>query len=88
MAVMDERIPNLLEALSSETLDMEDEMSGLSAYLILKSEAIMKAAVLHRTTVEKLDAKNEVELAKIRKSLDRRFTAICKRNVERDNTPV
>ena len=51
-------------------------------------EAKKEAAILHRTTVEKLDAKKEVELAKIRKSLDARYAVIHKRNRERDNTPV
>ena len=87
-ALMEERIPNLLEALSSETLDMEKAFNGLSTYLLLEDEAKTEAAVLHRTTVEKLDAKNEIELAKIRKDLDTRYEAISKRNGERDNTPV
>ncbi len=88
IALKEDRIPNLLEALSSETLDMEEAFNGLSAYLMLEDEAKMEAAVLHRTTVEKLDAKNKVELAKIRKDLDARFSAICKRNEERDNKPA
>jgi len=88
LALMEERIPNLLEALSSETLDMEKAFNGLSTYLLLEDEAKTEAAVLHRTTVEKLDAKNEIELAKIRKDLDTRYEAISKRNGERDNTPV
>jgi hypothetical protein len=87
-ALTEARIPNLLEALSSETLDMEKAFNGLSTYLLLEAEAKREAAVLHRTTVEKLDAKNEIELAKIRKDLDARYAAISKRNKQRDNTPV
>ena len=88
IALKEDRIPNLLEALSSETLDMEKAFNGLSTYLLLEDEAKMEAAVLHRTTVEKLNAKNAVELEEIRKDLDARYSAISKRNVERDNTPV
>ena len=87
-AVIDEKIPNLLEQLSTENFNMVDAYEGLAHYLANEDEAKKAAAILHRTTVEKLDAKNEVELAKIRKSLDARYEAIHKRNRERDNTPV
>ena len=80
--------PDLLKALSTDTLDMDKEFMGLVAYLELEREAKREAVILHRTTVEKLDAKNKVELAKIRKDLDARYAACHKRNHERDNTPA
>ena len=67
---------------------MVHAFEGLAHYLANEDEAKKAAAILHRTTVEKLDAKNEVELAKIRKSLDARYAAIHKRNRERDNKPA
>ena len=87
-AVIEDKIPDLLAQLSTDTLDMEDAIHGLVAYLALEDEAKKEAVILHRTTVEKLDAKNAVKLAKIRKSLDLRYEAIHKRNRERDNTAV
>ena len=87
-AVIDETLPDLLEKLSSETLDMEHELGGLVIYLELEDEAKREAVILHRTTVEKMDAKNKVELVEIRKSLDKRYDAIYKRNAQRDNIPV
>ena len=84
----EDKFPDLLKALSTDTLDMDKEFMGLVAYLELESEAKQEAVILHRTTVEKLDAKNKVELAKIRKDLDTRYAACHKRNHERDNTPV
>jgi len=87
-AVIHDKIPDLLEHLSDETFDMKDAFEGLVAYLELEDEAKKEAAILHRTTVEKLDAKNAVELAKIRKSLDARYDAINHRNAQRDNRPA
>lgn len=87
-AVIDEKVPDLLKILSTDTLDVEKAFSGLVAYLDLELKAKKEAALLHRTTVEKLDAKNKVELAKIRKDLDARYAACHKRNHERDNKPV
>lgn len=87
-AALDETIPDLLEKLSTDSFNVADAYKGLAAYLELEDEAKKAAVILHRTTVEKLDAKNAVELAKIRKSLDVRYDAIHKRNVQRDNTPV
>ena len=78
----------LLEQLSTDSFNMVHAFEGLAHYLANEDEAKKAAAILHRTTVEKLDAKNEIELAKIRKSLDARYEAIHKRNRERDNTPV
>ena len=86
--ITSETVPNLLELLSHETLDMDKEMGGLAAFLLLEGEAKREAVILHRTTVEKLDAKNKVELAKIRKDIDARYAANHKRNHERDNKPV
>ena len=84
----EDTFPDLLKALSTDTLDMDKEFMGLVAYLELESEAKKEAVILHRTTVEKLDAKNKIELAKIRKDLDARYAACHRRNHEQDNTPV
>lgn len=86
--IMDDDIPDLLDRLSTETLDMNDAIDGLCAYLELEHEAKREAVILHRTTVEKLEVKDKAELAKIRKSLDLRYDAIHKRNHERDNRPA
>ena len=88
LAVTDGRMPDLFEQLSTEELNVDDAVTGLTVYLALEDEAKMEAAILHRTTVEKLDGKNKIELAEIRKSLIKRYAAIHKRNRERDNSPV
>ena len=88
LAVTDGRMPDLFEQLSTEELNVDDAVTGLTVYLALEDEAKMEAAILHRTTVEKLDGKNKIELAEIRKSLIKRYAAIHKRIRERDNTPV
>lgn len=87
-AVISDKIPDLLEQLSSPTLDMHHAINGLVAYLELENEAKYEAAILHRTTIEKMGIKDANELADIRKSLDTRYAAINKRNREQDNTPV
>ena len=87
-AVIDETFPDFLEKLSDETFDMGQALGGLIAYLTLEDDAKMEAAILHRTTVEKMNAKNQVELAEIRKGLEKRYKAIYERNLERDNKPV
>jgi len=81
-AVLSERMPDLLKDLSTEGHNVADAMAGLLKFLVLEDDAKQEAAVLHRTTVEKLDAKNAAELAEIRKSLDKRFDAISKRRNE------
>ena len=87
-ALMDAETPELYEQLSGDTFNMAEAYAGLAHYLANEDEAKKEAAVLHRTTVEKLDAKNEEELLKIRKSLDQRYEAISKRNRERDRKAV
>jgi hypothetical protein len=81
-AVLSDRMPTLLEDLSTEGHDVAHAMEGLLKFLELERDAIEEAAVLHRTTVEKLDAKNTAELAEIRKSLDTRWDALSKRCAE------
>lgn len=87
-AVRSGRMPDLLDDLSVDRIDISDAMSGLMAFLLLETEAKKEAALLHRTTVEKLDAKNTAELAEIRKSLDKRFEAMSKRRSEMCPKPV
>jgi hypothetical protein len=87
-AVIDEKIPDLLDQLSTDNFNVTDAFNGLLAYLELEDAAKKEAVILHRTTVEKLEVKDKAELAKIRKSLDLRYDAIHKRNAERDNRPA
>lgn len=81
-AVRSGRMPDLLEQLSTERHDVKDAMSGLLAFLHLEEDAIKEAAVLYRTTEAKLDAKNKVKLAEIRKDLETRYAAMSKRRAE------
>ena len=75
-------MPDLLEEISTDRHDVKDAMSGLLKFLLLEEDAIREAAILHRTTEAKLDAKNKVELAEIRKELDKRYAAMSKRRAE------
>lgn len=86
--IMADEIPDLVERLSTDTLDMQDAIAGLFTYLELEHDAKREAVLLHRTTLEKLDRKDKAELAEIRKSLDKRYEANLKRNQQRDNRPV
>ena len=87
-ALVEAETPELYEQLSGEGFNMADAYVGLSHYLANEDEAKKEAVILHRTTVEKLDIKDKAELAKIRKDIDARYSAIHKRNNERDNTPA
>ena len=81
-AVRSGRMPDLLEELSTDRHNVKDAMSGLLKFLLLEEDAIREAAILHRTTEAKLDAKNKVERAEIRKELDKRYAAMSKRRAE------
>lgn len=87
-AAVEDTIPDFMEKLSDETFDMDKALGSLVVYLEVEDAAKTEAAILHRTTVEKMDRKNKVELAEIRKSLEARYEAIYKRNAERDGKPV
>ena len=86
-AVTSDTIPDLLKQLSTPRFDMIDAFKGLVAYMMLEDEAKYEAAILHRTTLEKMEAKDTTELADIRKSLDKRYEAMSKRRDEISSNP-
>lgn len=87
-AVRSGRMPHLLDELSVDGIDVRHNMEGLMAYLLLETDAKREAAVLHRTTVEKMENKDKEALGKIRKDIDKRFDAMSKRRREMDPKPV
>lgn len=82
------RMPNLLDDLSTDEIDVKHAMSGLLAYLLLEHDTKVEAAVLHRTTVEKMDLKDKAQLAEIRRDIEKRYAAMAKRKKEMDCKPV
>ena len=88
LAVLSGRMPDLFEEISTDEIDVRDAAEGLAAFLELEDEARREAAVLHRTTFEKMNAKSKAERVKIRADIDKRYEAISRRRAEKDPTPV